>query len=65
MIPTWCSRQVHIYHSFTPLGIPVDEYCLGRGCTTVASAGDAGAPNWPGFDKFVVGAAPLMCQTMH
>ena len=37
-----------MFHSFTPLGIPVDEYCLGRGSTTVCAAGDAGGPNYKG-----------------
>ena len=37
-----------MFNSFTPLGIPVDEYCLGRGSTTVCAAGDAGGPNYKG-----------------
>lgn len=34
--------HVHAYEYATPLGINIDDTCLGRGVTTVVDAGSAG-----------------------
>ena len=42
-----------MYTHATPLGIPVDPYCLERGVTTVCDAGSAGATTFPGLRHFI------------
>ena len=42
-VPGFIDTHVHVFTACTTLGIPPDEYCLGRGCTTVVDAGSAGA----------------------
>ena len=40
--PGLIDAHVHCFTGCTTLGIPADEYCLGRGCTTAVDAGSAG-----------------------
>jgi dihydroorotase len=50
--PGLVDLHVHGYHRATPLGIPVDHYCLGRAVTTAVDAGSAGCGTFPGFRAF-------------
>ena len=52
--PGLIDAHVHCFTSCTTLGIPADEYCLGRGCTTVVDAGSAGPATLPAFHDFIV-----------
>jgi len=52
--PGLVDLHVHGYHLATPLGIPVDHYCLGRGVTTAVDAGSAGCSTFPGFRAFAI-----------
>ena len=52
--PGLIDTHVHVFTACTTLGIPPDEYCLGRGCTTVVDAGSAGAATLPAFSEFIV-----------
>ncbi len=51
--PGLVDLHVHGYHLMTPLGIPIDYYCLGRGVTTAVDAGSAGYMTFPGFRIFI------------
>jgi dihydroorotase len=44
----------HGYHRVSPLSIPVDHYCLGRGVTTAVDAGSAGCSTFDGFRGFAI-----------
>src|SRR3989442_761360 len=46
--------HVHVYDGVAPLGIPADPNCIAKGVTTVADAGSACAPTFPGFRKYVI-----------
>jgi dihydroorotase len=50
--PGWVDLHMHGYHLATPLGIPTDHYCLGRGVTTAVDAGSAGSSTFPGLRAF-------------
>lgn len=52
--PGLIDAHVHCFTACTTLGIPADEYCLGRGCTTVIDAGSAGPHTLPAFKEFIV-----------
>jgi urease alpha subunit len=52
--PGLIDAHVHCFTGCTTLGIPADEYCLGRGCTTVVDAGSAGPATLPAFREFIV-----------
>jgi dihydroorotase len=54
VIPGLIDLHIHGYHLATPLGIPVDHYCLGRGVTTAIDAGSAGCSTFPGFRAFAI-----------
>jgi predicted amidohydrolase len=45
--------HAHVYKHATPLGLDADEFCLGRGVTTVVDAGSAGATTFDGLRHFV------------
>ena len=47
--PGLVDLHVHGYNLATPLGVPIDHYCLGRGVTTAADAGSAGFSTYPGL----------------
>lgn len=55
--PGLVDLHMHGYHLVTPLGIPVDHYCLGRGVTTAVDAGSSGSAAFPGFREFAVKTA--------
>jgi len=46
--------HIHGYHRVSPLSIPVDHYCLGRGVTTAVDAGSAGCGTFAGFRAFAI-----------
>lgn len=52
VVPGLIDLHIHGYDRVTPLGIPVDHYCLGRGVTTAVDAGSAGANTFAGFRVF-------------
>jgi dihydroorotase len=45
----------HVYPYGSAIGIPADELLTFQGTTTMVSAGDAGANNFAGFRRYVVG----------
>jgi dihydroorotase len=45
----------HVYPYGSAMGIPADELLTFQGTTTMVSAGDAGANNFAGFRRFIVG----------
>jgi dihydroorotase len=45
----------HVYPYGSAMGIPADELLPFQGTTTMVSAGDAGANNFAGFRRYVVG----------
>ena len=51
--PGLIDTHVHCFPGATTLGVPADEFCLGRGCTTVCDAGSAGPSTLAGFAEFV------------
>jgi dihydroorotase len=44
----------HAFHLVTPISVPVDHYCLGRGVTTAVDAGSAGCSTFEGFRAFTI-----------
>ena len=52
--PGLIDLHVHGYDLVTPLGIPVDHYCLRRGVTTAVDAGSAGCSTFAGLRGYVV-----------
>ena len=52
--PGLVDLHVHGYHLATPLGVPVDRYCLGRGVTTAVDAGSAGFSTYPGLRGYAI-----------
>lgn len=52
--PGLIDLHVHGYHRVSPLSIPVDHYCLGRGVTTAVDAGSAGCSTFDGFRAFAI-----------
>ena len=61
LTPGLIDSHVHIFAGMTPLGLEVDEWCLGRGCTTVADAGSAGATTVEGFIRYIDGQSVTRC----
>jgi dihydroorotase len=45
----------HVYPYGSAIGIPADELLTFQGTTTMVSAGDAGANNFAGFRRYIVG----------
>jgi len=52
--PGLVDLHVHGYHLVSPLGVPVDHYCLGRGVTTAVDAGSSGCSTFAGFRAFAI-----------
>src|SRR5262245_5527098 len=52
--PGLIDLHIHGYHLVSPLGVPVDHYCLGRGVTTAVDAGSAGCSTFAGFRAFAI-----------
>jgi dihydroorotase len=52
--PGLVDLHIHGYHLVSPLGVPVDHYCLGRGVTTAVDAGSAGCCTFAGFRAFAI-----------
>jgi dihydroorotase len=52
--PGLVDLHIHGYHLVSPLGVPVDYYCLGRGVTTAVDAGSAGCSTFAGFRAFAI-----------
>ena len=52
--PGLIDLHIHGYHRVSPLSIPVDHYCLGRGVTTAVDAGSAGSGTFDGFRAFAI-----------
>jgi dihydroorotase len=50
--PGLIDLHFHGYHRVSPLSVPVDHYCLGRGVTTAVDAGSAGCSTFDGFRVF-------------
>lgn len=54
--PGLVDTHVHCMAGLAPYGMEPDEWCLGRGCTTVVDAGTAGANSLAGMKKHVAHA---------
>ena len=54
VMPGLVDLHIHGYHLVSPLSVPVDHYCLGRGTTTAVDAGSAGCGTFPGFRAFAI-----------
>ena len=52
--PGLVDLHIHGYHLVSPLSVPVDHYCLGRGVTTAVDAGSAGCGTFAGFRSFAI-----------
>ncbi len=52
--PGLVDLHIHGYHLVSPLSVPVDHYCLGRGVTTAVDAGSAGCGTFAGFRAFAI-----------
>lgn len=61
LTPGLIDMHVHCFAGMTALGIEVDEWCLGRGCTTVCDAGSAGATTVEGFIRYIDGQNLTRC----
>ena len=57
VVPGLVDLHVHVYPGVADLSVDADATCLGRGVTTVADGGSAGANTWPGFRRWVVDTA--------
>jgi dihydroorotase len=55
VIPGLVDLHAHVYPYGSAIGIPADELLMFQGTTTMVSAGDAGANNFAGFRRFIVG----------
>ncbi len=55
--PGLVDLHIHGYHLVSPLSVPVDHYCLGRGVTTAVDAGSAGCGTFAGFRAFAIDRA--------
>jgi len=53
--PGLIDLHCHVYPYGSAIGIPADELVAQQGTTTCVSAGDAGANNFAGFRRFIVG----------
>jgi dihydroorotase len=53
--PGLVDLHAHVYPYGSAMGIPADELLTFQGTTTMVSAGDAGANNFAGFRRFIVG----------
>jgi dihydroorotase len=53
--PGLVDLHAHVYPYGSAIGIPADELLTFQGTTTMVSAGDAGANNFAGFRRYVVG----------
>jgi dihydroorotase len=53
--PGLVDLHAHVYPYGSAIGIPADELLTFQGTTTMVSAGDAGASNFAGFRRFIVG----------
>jgi len=52
--PGLVDLHIHGYHLVSPISVPVDHYCLGRGVTTAVDAGSAGCGTFAGFRAFAI-----------
>jgi dihydroorotase len=59
--PGLIDAHAHVFTGMTPLGVDPDEWCLGRGCTTVVDAGSAGATTVEGFIRYIDGQSLTRC----
>lgn len=57
--PGLIDLHAHVYRSVSRQGVDPDLHCLAKGVTTVVDGGSAGALNFQGFKRFVVG----LCRT--
>lgn len=51
LCPGLIDIHAHVFTGMTPLGVDPDEWCLGRGCTTIVDAGSAGATTVEGLSQ--------------
>lgn len=54
VVPGLIDLHAHVFPYGSPIGIPADELVPHQGTTTVVSAGDAGAHNFPVFRRHIV-----------
>jgi dihydroorotase len=57
VVPGLIDLHSHVYPYGSAIGIPADELVFHQGTTTAVSAGDAGANNFAGFRRSIVGAS--------
>jgi dihydroorotase len=56
LVPGLIDLHAHVYPYGSAIGIPADELVPFQGTTTLVSAGDGGANNFPAFRRFIVGS---------
>lgn len=61
LCPGLIDVHAHVFTGMTGLGLDPDEWCLGRGCTTVVDAGSAGATTVEGFIRYIDGQSRTRC----
>lgn len=54
VLPGLVDLHTHVFPDVSHYGVEPDPYCLGRGVTTVADAGSAGAQTFPAFRKHII-----------
>jgi dihydroorotase len=57
LVPGLVDLHTHLYEGVSHYGVDPDTHCLGRGVTTAADAGSAGAQTFPGLCRYIIGPA--------
>jgi dihydroorotase len=57
LVPGLVDLHTHLYEGVSHYGVDPDTHCLGRGVTTAADAGSAGAQTFPGLRRHIIDPA--------
>lgn len=64
MTPGLIDMHVHVFEHATPIGINADQYCIGRGVTTVVDAGSCGSATIAGLRHYVAASSQTRVLAM-